>query len=126
MTMKLYEDMYAGRLEENRAHRLLDKYQAESEELAQTIQEFESQSQNVDETKAAYDKFFSLTEHFSRVEELSPEILHTFIERIEIEPKRYPPGSVVYARSKIPYEQTIHIYYKFIGEMSEIVKNQPA
>ena len=126
MTMKLYEDMYAGRLEENRANRLLDKYQAESEELAQTIQELENQSQNVDETKAAYDKFFSLTERFSRVEELSPEILSTFIDRIEIEPKRYPPGTVVTSRAKVPYEQTIHIYYKFIGKRPEIVKNQPA
>lgn len=126
MTVKLYEDMYAGRLEEARAHRLLDKYNAESEELTASIQELESQTENVEETKARYDKFFALTKRYSQVEELSPEILSTFIDRIEVEPKRYPPGAVVSPKSKTPYEQTIHIYYKFIGEKPEIVKNQPA
>jgi len=126
MTMKLYEDMYAGRLEESRAHKLLDQYKAESDELNAKLQELESQSNDVDKTRAAYDKFFAITDRYSHVQELSPEILNTFIERIEIEPKRYPPGVKVYPRSKVPYEQTIHIYYKFIGEKSGITKNQPA
>ena len=41
--------------------------------------------------------------------------------RIEVEPKVYPPGVKVYARSRIPYKQTIHIYYKFIGERPETI-----
>ena len=126
LTMKIYEDMYAGRIEEDRAHRLLDKYKAESDDIAKTIKDLESQKQEVDETKAAYDRFFALTERYSRIDRLTPELLSTFIERIEIEPKRYPPGVEVHARSKIPYEQTIHIYYKFIGERPEILKNEPA
>lgn len=126
MTMKLYEDMYAGRLEESRAHKLLNQYKAESEELNAKLQELERHSNDVEKTRAAYDKFFAITERYSHVQELSPEILNTFIERIEIEPKRYPPGVAVHPRSKVPYEQTIHIYYKFIGEKLEITKNQPA
>ncbi len=126
MTMKLYEDMYAGRLEENTAHRLLDKYKEESEELSSNMRELEKQCANVDETKAAYDRFFSLTKYYTEIKELSPELLNTFIERIEIGPKVYPPDVVVSPRTQAPYEQTIHIYYKFIGKMSEIKKNQPA
>ena len=126
MTMRLYEDMYAGRLEENRAHRLLDKYKQESDALAEKLAELRLQSQDVDEAKAAYDKFFSLTERYSHINSLTHDILTTFIDRIVVEPKRYPPGAVVHARSKVPYEQTVHIYYKFIGERPEIIKNQPA
>ena len=126
MTMKLYEDMYAGRLGESSAHRLLDKYKEESEELTSTLRELEKQRANVDETKAAYNSFFSLTKHYTEIKELSPEILSTFIERIEIGPKVYPPDAVVAPRAQAPYKQTIHIYYKFIGKMPEIKKNQPA
>lgn len=126
LTMKIYEDMYAGRIKEDRAHKMLDKYKAESDEIAEKISELEDQEQSVDKTKAAYERFFSLTERYTHMDELTPELLGTFIERIEIEPKRYPPGVEVHARSKIPYEQTIHIYYKFIGERPEILKNEPA
>ena len=126
LTMKIYEDMYAGHLKEENAHRMLEKYQHESAALSEELSELRRSQQTVDEAKAAYDEFFALTERFTDIEELTPEILTTFIDRIEVEPKVYPPGVKVYARSKIPYEQTIHIYYKFIGERPETISKQPA
>ena len=126
MTMKLYEDMYAGRLEEDRAHRLLKKYRDESDELNQLIQTITQSRRSAEDVRRTYDQFFALTERYTHVEQLTREILTTFIDRIEIEPKRYPPGVKVYARSKVPYEQKIHIYYKFIGEKPEIALNLPA
>lgn len=126
MTMKLYEDMYAGRLEEKRAHRLLEKYQKECDELNELIETLSQCRRSAEDIKQSYDRFFSLTENFTHIDELTRDILTTFIERIEIEPKRYPPGVKVYARSNIPYEQTIHIYYKFIGEKPEIISSKPA
>ena len=126
LTMKIYEDMYAGHLKEENAHRMLEKYQHESAALSEELSELRRSQQTVDEAKAAYDEFFALTERFTDIEELTPEILTTFIDRIEVEPKVYPPGVKVYARSKIPYEQTIHIYYKFIGERPGTISKQPA
>lgn len=126
MTMKLYEDLYAGRLEEDRAHRLLKKYREESDELNQLIQTITQGRRSAEDVRRTYDQFFALTERYTHVEQLTREILTTFIDRIEIEPKRYPPGVKVYARSKVPYEQKIHIYYKFIGEKPEIPLNLPA
>jgi len=126
LTMKLYEDMYAGRLEESRARRLLEKYQKECDELNELIVILSQRCRNTEDIRQTYDQFFALTEQYSHISELTREILTTFIDRIEIEPKRYPPGVKVYARSKIPYEQTIHIYYKFIGEKPEIISKLPA
>ena len=90
------------------------------------LKNLQNYQENIDETRAAYRKFFSLTERFTNIDELTPELLTVFIERIIIEPKVYPPGVKVYARSKIPYEQKIHIYYRFIGERSKTATDQSA
>ena len=126
LLMKIYEDMYTGRLQEDTAQRMTEKYQQESSTLSSEYAELQECQRTADDTKAAYDEFFALTEQFSDVDKLTPEILSTFIERIEVEPKVYPPGVKVYARSKIPYEQTIHIYYKFIGERPGTISSKPA
>lgn len=126
MTMRMYEDMYAGTLSEDRAQRLLERYQKESSELTDKIYELKRKLKDVSEIKADYEKFFALTESCSHIDELTHDIVATFIDRIEVEPKRYPPGVVVYARSRVPYEQTIHIYYKFIGEKPETIQKMTA
>ncbi len=126
MTMKIYEDLYAERLKEETAHRMLDKFQHESTTLSEELSVLRQSRQSAEDAKAAYNSFFALTERFTDIKELTPEILTTFIDRIEIEPKVYPPGVKAYARSKLPYEQTIHIYYKFIGERPERIARQPA
>ena len=126
LLMKIYEDMYTGRLQEDTAQRMTEKYQQESSTLSSEYAELQECQRTAEDTKAAYDEFFALTERFSDVDKLTPEILSTFIERIEVEPKVYPPGVKVYARSKIPYEQTIHIYYKFIGERPGTISSKPA
>lgn len=126
MTMRMYEDVYAGTLPEDRAKRLLERYQKESSELAVKIDELRSKLKNACEVKEDYEKFFALTERCDHIEELTRDIVETFIDRIEVEPKRYPPGVKVYARSRVPYEQTLHIYYKFIGEKPEIIQKMTA
>ena len=126
LLMKVYEDMYGGRLQEDSAHRMLDKFQLEADSLSKELKNLQNYQENIDETRAAYRKFFSLTERFTNIDELTPELLTVFIERIIIEPKVYPPGVKVYARSKIPYEQKIHIYYRFIGERSKTATDQSA
>lgn len=126
MTMRMYEDVYAGALSEERAKRLLEHYQKESSELTAKICELKSKLKDVDEIKADYEKFFTLTESCGHIEELTRDVVTAFIDRIEVEPKRYPPGVKAYARSQVPYEQTIHIYYKFIGEKPEIIQKMTA
>ena len=126
LLMKIYEDMYSGQLPEDTARRMQERYQAESSALNSEYSELQRDQQTIDDTKAAYDEFFALTKRFSEIQKLTPEILATFIDRIEIEPKVYPSGVKVYARSKVPYEQTIHIYYKFIGERPETISSRLA
>ena len=102
------------------------EYKIMRDELNELIQTITQSRRSAEDVRRTYDQFFALTERYTHVEQLTREILTTFIDRIEIEPKRYPPGVKVYARSKVPYEQKIHIYYKFIGEKPEIPLNLPA
>lgn len=126
MTMRIYEDMYSGILPDDRAKRMLDKYREEGDALLSDIKRLNTQIKSIKDLCADYEKFFELTSKFAHIETLTREIVETFIERIDVEPKRYPPGVKVYARSKVPYEQAIHVYYKFIGEVPETIQKQPA
>lgn len=56
-------------------------------------------------------------EHPFKVETLDRDILHTFVERIEIGEKILPEGRKV-AGPRTPYRQSIRIFYRFIGEAS--------
>lgn len=126
MTVRIYEDMHNGVLPEDRAKRMLDKYREEGEHLLADIEALNDQIKSAKELCADYQKFFELTKRFDHIETLTRDVVETFIERIEVEPKRYPPGVKVYARSKIPYEQIVRVYYKFIGEAPEIAHTKLA
>lgn len=56
-------------------------------------------------------------QRYTCVETLDRDILHTFVERIEIGEKILPEGRKV-AGPRTPYRQSIRIFYRFIGEAS--------
>lgn len=126
MTVRIYEDMCAGALPKDRGNRILDKYREETEMLLADIDELSGKLKEAEDIESDYEKFFSLINSVERVDTMSNEMLRTFVDKIVVEPKVYPEGVKVSARSKVPYKQTIHIYYKFIGEKPEIVEKQPA
>lgn len=126
MTMRIYEDVLAGTLPRDRAERILDKYREEGDALLADIERLNDQIKSVTDLCADYKRFFELTSKFDHIDTLTRDVVEAFIERIDVEPKRYPPGVKVYARSKVPYEQTIHVHYKFIGSVPEIIQKQPA
>ena len=55
-----------------------------------------------------------------KIEELDRDTLITFIERIEVGPKKLPEGYTRATHNNSPYEQSVKIYYKFIGEAEEL------
>lgn len=126
MTMRIYEDMLAEILPQDRAERILDKYREEGETLLEDIEILNAQIKSVKDLCTDYRRFFELADRFEHIETLTRDVVEAFIERIDVEPKRYPPGVKVHARSKIPYEQTIHVYYKFIGAVPETIQKQLA
>ena len=66
----------------------------------------------------AYKTFFHLIEQYNHIDELTPEIVRTFIERIEVGEKILPDGYKVASHS-IPFRQDVKITYRFIGTIGK-------
>lgn len=56
-----------------------------------------------------------LAKQYSTVEVLDRDTLLTFVEKIEVGPKILPDGYVKAPRKNAVYQQSVKIYYKFIG-----------
>lgn len=75
------------------------------------------------------EQFMELLDRYAPITELDTEIVHTFIERIEIGEQVLPDGYKQRTNHSIPVQQSITIRYKFIGcmqnlEQKEIVNKQ--
>ena len=105
---RLYEDNISGKLTDERFHKLSTDYEAEqaglqaqAAMLREEIEEAESKSANVD-------RFLSVVRQYTDIPELTPRILHEFVEKIVIHAATDP-------HSKINRRQEVDIYYKGIG-----------
>lgn len=112
---RLYEDNISGKLTDERFHKLSTDYeagqaglQAQAAILREEIEETEGKSANVD-------RFLSVVRQYTDILELTPRILHEFVEKIVIHAATDP-------HSKINRRQEVDIYYKGIGilEMSKV------
>ena len=106
---RLYEDNISGKLTDERFQKLSTDYEAEQAAiLREEIEEVEGKSANVD-------RFLSVVRQYTDIPELTPRILHEFVEKIVIHAATDP-------HSKINRRQEVDIYYKGIGilEMSKV------
>ena len=73
-----------------------------------------------------YDQFFRLVRQYTSIETLDRETLTTFVERIEVGPKIIPEGTQKVTHRNQPFQQSVKIFYKFIGELNQkSVRNFP-
>lgn len=115
---KLYNDNIKGIIDDSRLERMLSELNNESKSLNQKIAQLEKGRSECDMVKDSYDAFFKLAKKYTNIEEVTESVVRTFIERIEIGEKILPPGYMV-ASHKIPFKQSIKIYYRFIGNIAE-------
>lgn len=115
---KLYIDNAEGKLDDERLSRMVAELEKESVALKTTIAEL-SQENPESKQQENYEKFFNLARQYSHIETLDRETLLTFVERIEVGPKELMPGFEKVTHRNIPYRQSIRIFYRFIGELSE-------
>ena len=66
----------------------------------------------IDPAARDVDKFIGLAKKYTRITELTPEILHTFVSKIVIHERR--------ERFKQNTEQQIDIYFRYIGNIAGI------
>ena len=104
----LYEDNITGKLTDERFKKLSADYEAEqaalqtqANSLREEIQEEESKCANVE-------RFLSIVRKYTEIPELTPHILHEFVEKIVVHAATDP-------HSKTNRKQEVDIYYKGIG-----------
>ena len=118
--MKMYDDNAAGIIDDKRLSDMIIKLQKEADALSKELDASKSDEEENLIKYENYQKFFALAKQYSKIEELDRDMLITFIERIEVGPKILPEGYKRATHTNSPCEQTVKIYYKFIGTASEL------
>lgn len=119
---KLYNDNSNGLITDEQLSNILKSFSKESESLKERAAKLSSKGVESNNNADSYKAFFSLIQKYNHIDELTPEIVRTFIERIEIGEKILPDGYTV-ASHNIPFKQNIKITYRFIGNISETTRS---
>ena len=106
---KLYEDNVCGRITDERFDFLAKSYEDEGNELKTKIQELKNTFASSVQGEEKLSKFLKVVKSYTKIEELTPEILNSFIEKIYIgETERYSGRKM----------QEVEIIYKFVGAIN--------
>lgn len=103
---KLYEDNALGRITDDRYDELASSYESERKQLKECVAALEESINSVAEDNANLERFICTLRRYIHLEELTPEILHSFVDRIEIGEK---------VRVGKVKQQAVRIIYNFIG-----------
>lgn len=109
---RLYEDNVLGRINNEQFRMLSDGYTEEQNSIISELPAMEQEIQGLKETASNVDKFISLARKYTRITELTPEILHTFVSKIVVHERT--------ERYKQKSEQRIDIYFRYIGNVAEM------
>lgn len=113
---KLYEDNAEGKLEDARLNQMVGDLQNESTTLRRELSEL-TEINGAERKSTNYKLFFELTKKYTHIDSLDRETLLTFIDRIEVGPKILPDGMRKASHRNSPFEQSVRIFYKFVGEI---------
>ena len=106
---KLYEDNVSGRITDERFDFLAKSYEDEGNDLKQKTIELQNALTASVQDEEKLSKFLKVVKSYTKIEELTPEILNSFIEKIYIgETEKYDGRKM----------QEVEIIYKFIGAIN--------
>ena len=106
---RLYEDNVLGKVTNEQFRMLSADYNAEQRALQDAIPQKEARLEKLKASAVDVDEFIETAKQYTKIDELTPDILRMFIQRIEIG-ERSKKGS-----RNAP--QSIHIIYRKIGDM---------
>ena len=111
---RLYEDNISGKLSDERFQKLSADYEKEEQELKVLASSLRKEVELEESKSSDVDRFLSVVERYTDIPELTPCILHEFVEKIIVHAASDPKGK--------NRTQEINIYYKGIGalEMSKV------
>ncbi|MGN0552238.1 MAG: DUF4368 domain-containing protein [Oscillospiraceae bacterium] len=108
---RLYEDNVSGKISDERFEMLSKKYETEQQEIRKTLSELTAFIESKEQKIADVTQFLSIVRKYTNITELTPEIMHEFVEKI-----------VVHAPDKSSghRKQQIDIYYRFSIGISSV------
>lgn len=115
---RLYEDTISGKLSDERFQKLSTDYEKEQHQLQDVAIALRDEIEVEERKSANVERFLSVVERYTEIPELTPCILHEFIEKIVVHAASDPKGK--------NRTQEIDIYYKGIGalEVSKVTSSR--
>ncbi|MBQ7373722.1 MAG: recombinase family protein [Clostridia bacterium] len=101
----LYEDKVGGKISEERYMKMSDNYEAEQKTLTESLNYLKAE---IEKAKTQYDniqRFMAIVKRYSDFDEITPEILRAFVDKVIINEKVKVDGR---------YVHTIEIIYNFV------------
>ncbi len=115
---RLYEDTISGKLSDERFQKLSTDYEKEQHQLQELAVALRGEIEAEERKSANVERFLSVVERYTEIPELTPSILHEFVEKIVVHAASDPKGK--------NRTQEIDIYYKGIGalEVSKVTSSR--
>ena len=109
---RLYEDNVLGRIPDEQYRALSNEYLAEQNAIREELPKAQERQQVLRDSVSNVARFIDKAKKYETIDELTPEILRTFIKRIEVGEREKK-----YSRNA---PQDITIYYRDVGAMDEL------
>lgn len=113
---RLYEDNVLGKIPNEVFRKLSDDYLAEQKEIQTTIPKKESDLERLKDSVNNVSAFIDKAKQYTKIDELTAEVLRLFIERIEVGER-----TEKWSRTAM---QEINIYYRDIGLLDSASESQ--
>ena len=117
MISKLYLDNAEGKISDKRLKITVDELEIEYANLNKTLLELEKEESSKETLEGDVLRFFNLVKQYTHIEDLTRDILLTFIDKIEINEKVYSDDVIRDTHNNKPFTQEIKVYYKFIKDV---------
>lgn len=111
LIQKIYEDNANGKLSDERYATLSMSYEEEQQRLKADVPEMESYLETETDKTESLQKFIDKVKKITELKELTPELIHEFIDRIIVYAPRYLDGK------RVPL---MNIYYNGVGILREL------
>ena len=104
---RLYEDNVLGKISNEQFRMLSDGYNAEQRTIADQIPILQKQIEDLKASSTNVERFVTISNKYTDLQDLTPEILRTFIDKIVIHER-----TEKWAKTA---EQQIDIYFRYVG-----------
>ena len=115
LIQKLYEDNAIGKISDERYATMALSYEEEQQELKNALPEMQRYLETETDKTESLQKFIDKVKRITQIKELTPELVHEFIDKIIVYAPRYLDGKRV---------QLMDIYYNGVGILRELTPEE--